>query len=133
MASIVFLGVYWFIGGIFSLFAGFVLEPDRGWRILIGIISIIAGLAILAYPYYRFLILPVVFIIFIGSWALVVGGVRSTRVLPGKTGVQQYWYYQHNLWVPSARFTLRCCSSYPLYLLADLQWLVALRPSPYPW
>ena len=76
MASIVFLGVYWFIGGIFTLFAGFMQATDRGWKIVIGIISIIAGLVILAYPLYSFLILPAVFIILVGVWALIVGVVK---------------------------------------------------------
>jgi uncharacterized membrane protein HdeD (DUF308 family) len=76
MASIVFLGVYWFIGGIFTLFAGFMQATDRGWKIVIGIISMIAGLVILAYPLYSFLILPAVFIILVGIWALIVGVVK---------------------------------------------------------
>ena len=76
MASIVFLGVYWFIGGIFTLFAGFMQATDRGWKIVIGIISIIAGLVILAYPLYSFLILPAVFTILVGVWALIVGVVK---------------------------------------------------------
>ena len=84
MASIVFLGVYWFIGGIFTLFAAFMEETDRGWKILIAIISIIAGLAILAYPYYSFLILPAFFIILVGFWALVVGGVKIYQGFAGK-------------------------------------------------
>jgi uncharacterized membrane protein HdeD (DUF308 family) len=84
MASIVFLGVYWFIGGIFTLFAAFMQETDRGWKILIGIISIIAGLVILAYPLYSFLILPALFIIFVGIWALIVGAVKIYQGFAGK-------------------------------------------------
>jgi uncharacterized membrane protein HdeD (DUF308 family) len=84
MASIVFLGVYWFIGGIFTLFAAFMEETDRGWKILIAIISIIAGIAILAYPYYSFLILPAFFIIFVGFWALFVGAVKIYQGFAGK-------------------------------------------------
>jgi uncharacterized membrane protein HdeD (DUF308 family) len=84
MASIVFLGVYWFIGGIFTLFAAFMEPTDRGWRILIAIISIIAGLAILAYPIYSFLLLPALFVIFVGFWALIVGGVKIWQGFAGK-------------------------------------------------
>ena len=84
MASIVFLGVYWFIGGIFTLFAAFMVATDRGWKILIGIISIIAGLAILAYPLYSFLIIPAFFVIFVGFWALFVGAVKIWQGFAGK-------------------------------------------------
>jgi uncharacterized membrane protein HdeD (DUF308 family) len=84
MASIVFLGVYWFVGGIFTLFAAFMEPTDRGWKILISIISIIAGLAILAYPFYSFLIVPALFIIFVGIWALIVGCIKIYQGFAGK-------------------------------------------------
>jgi uncharacterized membrane protein HdeD (DUF308 family) len=84
MASIVFLGVYWFVGGIFTLFAAFMEPTDRGWKIFIAIITIIAGLAILAYPLYSFLILPAFFIIFVGFWALFVGFVKIYQGIVGK-------------------------------------------------
>jgi len=84
MASIVFLGVYWFVGGIFTLFAAFMEATDRGWKILISIISIIAGLAILAYPFYSFLLIPTTFVIFVGFWACFVGGVKIYQGFAGK-------------------------------------------------
>ena len=84
MASIVFLGVYWFVGGIFTLIAAFMEPTDRGWKILIAIISIIAGLAILAYPYYSFILVPTLFIIFVGVWALIVGGIKIYQGFAGK-------------------------------------------------
>ena len=90
MASIVFLGIYWFIGGIFTLFAAFMDATDRGWKILISIISIIAGLAIMAYPLYSFLLVPAFFIIFVGFWACFVGLVKLYQGFTGKdagTGV----------------------------------------------
>ena len=90
MASIVFLGIYWFIGGIFTLFAAFMDATDRGWKILISIISIIAGLAIMAYPLYSFLLVPAFFIIFVGFWACFVGFVKLYQAFTGKdagTGV----------------------------------------------
>jgi uncharacterized membrane protein HdeD (DUF308 family) len=84
MASIVFLGVYWFIGGIFTLFAAFMDTTDRGWKILISIISILAGLAILAYPLYSFLLLPAFFVIFVGFWGCFVGIVKLYQGFTGK-------------------------------------------------
>ena len=90
LASIVFLGIYWFIGGIFTLFAAFMDATDRGWKILISIISIIAGLAIMAYPLYSFLLVPALFIIFVGFWACFVGLVKLYQAFTGKdagTGV----------------------------------------------
>jgi uncharacterized membrane protein HdeD (DUF308 family) len=73
LASIVFLGIYWFVGGIFTLIMVFVDKTNWGWKIFFSIISIIAGLVILAHPIYSFLILPAFFVIFVGFWALFVG------------------------------------------------------------
>ncbi len=90
LASIIFLGIYWFIGGIFTLFATFMDTTDRGWKILIAIISIIAGLVIMAYPLYSFLLVPAFFIIFAGFWACFVGLVTLYQGFTGKdvgTGV----------------------------------------------
>ncbi|MDD1696032.1 MAG: DUF308 domain-containing protein [Methanoregula sp.] len=84
LASIVFLGVYWFVGGIFTLFAAFMEPTDRGWKILIAIISIIAGLVILAYPFYSFLLVPALFVILVGVWAVIVGGVKLYQGFAGK-------------------------------------------------
>jgi uncharacterized membrane protein HdeD (DUF308 family) len=84
MASIWILGIYWFVGGIFTLFAAFMEATDRGWKILIAIISIIAGLAILAHPLYASLIIPTFFVIFVGFWALFIGAVEIWQGFAGK-------------------------------------------------
>ena len=117
MASIVFLGVYWFVGGIFTLFAAFMEATDRGWKILIAIISILAGLAILAYPLYSFLIIPAFFVIFVGFWALFVGAVKIWQGFAGKDwGAVVLGVIRLNLWFPPARFTLCCSCPYTLHL-----------------
>jgi hypothetical protein len=58
--------------------------PKRGWKILIAIISIIAGHAVLAFPLYSFLILPAFLVIFVGFWALFVGAVKIYQGFAGK-------------------------------------------------
>ena len=61
-----FLGFYWFFSGIVTLFTAFVDSRDRGWKILLGIIGIILGLLILAYPLYSTFVVPFVFTIMVG-------------------------------------------------------------------
>lgn len=70
---VTFLGAYWFVSGIFGLVS---LAADRtnwGWKLLFGILGIIAGIAVLAYPLYSTFIVPAIFIIFIGFWGMIMG------------------------------------------------------------
>jgi uncharacterized membrane protein HdeD (DUF308 family) len=70
---VTFLGAYWFVSGIVGLIG---LAADRtnwGWKVVFGILGIIAGIAILAYPYYSTIIVPAIFIILIGFWGLIMG------------------------------------------------------------
>jgi len=71
---ITLMGVYWFVGGIFSLLSLISDRTNAGWRIFIAIISIIAGLIIMTYPLYSSLIVLELLVFIIGLWALVIGG-----------------------------------------------------------
>jgi uncharacterized membrane protein HdeD (DUF308 family) len=73
---ITLMGVYWFVGGIFTLASLFSDKTDAGWRIFLAIISIIAGLVIMAYPIYSSIIVLEVLVFLIGLWALVIGGTH---------------------------------------------------------
>ena len=67
------LGAYWFVSGIFGLVS---LAHDRtnlGWKLVFGILGLIAGIAILAYPLYSTIIVPTIFVIFVGFWGMVMG------------------------------------------------------------
>lgn len=82
MVLIVFLGAYWFVGGIFTLFSA--SDPEnRGMKILLGFLGIILGLAILAYPYYSTFVVPFIFIIMVGVWALIIGALHIYQALTG--------------------------------------------------
>ena len=51
MMVVTFVGAYWFITGIFSLVSLSTDRSNMGWKILIGILGIIAGIVILMYPF----------------------------------------------------------------------------------
>lgn len=70
---VVFLGAYWFVNGIFSLISLGMDKTHMGWKIVIGIMGIIAGILILAYPYYSAIIVPTIFVIMIGIWGIIMG------------------------------------------------------------
>jgi uncharacterized membrane protein HdeD (DUF308 family) len=79
-----FLGFYWFFSGMVTLFTAFVDSRDRGWKILLGILGIILGLLILAYPLYSTLVVPFVFTVMVGVFALVYGFIALYGGFTGK-------------------------------------------------
>jgi len=80
---VIFLGAYWFVSGIFALISIGMDKTNAGLKALLGILGIILGLLILAYPFYSTIIVFLVFIIMIGVWALVYGGVQLYHGLTG--------------------------------------------------
>lgn len=84
MVMIVFLGAYWFVSGLFTLFGAAADATDRGMKILLGILGIILGLLILAYPWYSTFIVPFIFVIMIGVIALIYGFYALYGAFTGK-------------------------------------------------
>jgi uncharacterized membrane protein HdeD (DUF308 family) len=73
LVLITILGAYWFVSGLFALFSLAIDRTNAGYKILFGILGIIAGLAILAYPLYGTIVVISLFVIFVGVWGLVMG------------------------------------------------------------
>ena len=71
VALVVFLGIFWVVNGLIEIFTavGHRDMPDRGWSILMGVLSIFAGLIVLAYPGLSLYGLAVI----LGIWLLVFG------------------------------------------------------------
>ncbi|HVP94239.1 MAG TPA: DUF308 domain-containing protein [Methanoregulaceae archaeon] len=74
MVAVIFVGAYWFVSGIFSIISVAMDRTNMGWKILVGILGIIAGLVILVYPIYSTILLPTILMLFIGVWGLIIGG-----------------------------------------------------------
>jgi uncharacterized membrane protein HdeD (DUF308 family) len=68
-----FLGVYWVIAGIMDLVSMFTDHTAWGWKLFIGIVSILAGGWILMYPVAAGLALPRIFVLVLGIWGLMYG------------------------------------------------------------
>lgn len=78
-----FLGFYWLFRGIFDIVYMFVDHTAWGWKLFTGIIGIIAGGYILAYPIAAALVLPQVFILVLGIWGLMEGIVLLIMAFKG--------------------------------------------------
>lgn len=84
MVLIVFLGAYWLVSGIFTLVAAAVESSDRGMKILLGILGIILGCLILAYPFYSTFLVPYIFTVMVGVFALIYGFIAVWGAFTGK-------------------------------------------------
>jgi uncharacterized membrane protein HdeD (DUF308 family) len=87
------LGIYWIVNGAVEVFAALSHRgmQGRGWTIFMGLLSVVAGVAVLVYPAISLTTLAVV----LGFWLLVYGimeivlafrlrsaGQEATRVVP---------------------------------------------------
>lgn len=77
------LGFYWLIQGIFDIVAIFIDRSMWGWKLFIGLISIIAGGAILIYPIAAAFTLPRIFVLILGIWGLMYGVILLIMAFQG--------------------------------------------------
>jgi uncharacterized membrane protein HdeD (DUF308 family) len=75
LALVVFLGIYWVVSGVIEVFTALSHRgmPERGWTAFMGILSVIAGLIVLAYPGLSLLSLAVI----LGIWLLIFGAMET--------------------------------------------------------
>lgn len=67
------LGIYWIISGVLLLVNMFLDHTAWGWKLFMGIVSIIAGGYILMYPIAAAVALPRIFVLVLGIWGLMQG------------------------------------------------------------
>lgn len=77
------LGIYWLVEGIFDIVSIFLDSSMWGWKLFIGLISIIAGGAILMYPIAAGLTLPRIFVLVLGIWGLMYGIILLIMAFQG--------------------------------------------------
>src|SRR6266536_2082924 len=73
--AVTVLGFYWLIRGIFAIIEIFL--PDRvthwGWLLFMGILGIIAGIAVLRHPLYATALVGALLVIVVGVEGLIMG------------------------------------------------------------
>ncbi|SCL76552.1 acid-resistance membrane protein [Methanoculleus chikugoensis] len=80
---VMFLGLYWLFNGIVA-FIGLVTDKTgRGWKLLVGILGVLAGVLVLAYPLYSAILIPTVFAVIIGVEGLIIGAVYMVQGFSG--------------------------------------------------
>jgi uncharacterized membrane protein HdeD (DUF308 family) len=79
-----FVGAYWLVGGIFTLASLFVDTNNRGWKLFLAVIHILAGIVILLYPFYSTFFALTFFIIFVGFWGCFIGFAHLYQAFKSK-------------------------------------------------
>ena len=88
-----FVGIYWFIAGIFKIISIFVDSEMWGWKLFAGIVGIIAGIAVIQHPLWSTAVVGNTLIILLGIGGIIMGGVsiyqgyKGAGVVTGILGV----------------------------------------------
>ncbi|HKY84668.1 MAG TPA: DUF308 domain-containing protein [Anaerolineales bacterium] len=77
------LGFWWLIAGVLDIVHIFTDRTAWGWKLFMGIISIVAGAYILMYPIAAAVALPRVFVFVLGFWGLFYGIVLLINAFRG--------------------------------------------------
>jgi uncharacterized membrane protein HdeD (DUF308 family) len=77
------LGVWWLVAGVLDIVHIFTDRTAWGWKLFMGVISILAGTAILTYPVAAAVQLPIIFVWVLGFWGLFYGMVLLVNAFRG--------------------------------------------------
>jgi uncharacterized membrane protein HdeD (DUF308 family) len=80
---VLFLGIWWFISGIFDLISLFIDRTQWGWKLFSGILGIIAGLVIIRHPMWAALLVPATLVWLLGIFGIIIGVVALFRGFQG--------------------------------------------------
>ncbi|HMK08802.1 MAG TPA: DUF308 domain-containing protein [Anaerolineales bacterium] len=82
---VVFLGIYWLVGGIVSIVTIFTREDKKGWgwSLFLGVLGIIAGILVLQHPLWSTILVPAVLVIVLAVDGLIIGVIQ---LIQGFTG-----------------------------------------------
>ena len=78
-----FLGIYWFVSGIFGIVSLFIDSTHWGWKLFSGLLGILAGILILQHPLWSTVLVPATLVIILGIEGLIIGIVNLIHAFRG--------------------------------------------------
>jgi uncharacterized membrane protein HdeD (DUF308 family) len=78
-----FLGIYWLVDGIVRLVSIFIDHSGWGWKLLMGVLGIIAGIVVLQHPLWSTILIPATIVIFIGILGAIFGVIQVIAAFRG--------------------------------------------------
>jgi uncharacterized membrane protein HdeD (DUF308 family) len=86
MSSIIliqFMGIYWFVGGIFKIVSIFIDRSIWGWKLLAGILGIMAGIIVINHPLWSPLVVYATLVIILGIEGIIYGAIGIFQAFQG--------------------------------------------------
>jgi uncharacterized membrane protein HdeD (DUF308 family) len=82
---VVFLGIYWLVGGIVSIVTIFTREDKKGWgwSLFLGVLGIIAGILVLQHPLWSTVLVPAVLVLVLAIDGLIIGVMQMIQGFTG--------------------------------------------------
>lgn len=77
------LGIYWLVQGVLSIVSIFTNSSGWGWKLIIGIVGIIAGIIILQHPLWSPLVVGATLVIVLGIQGIFMGIMQLVLALQG--------------------------------------------------
>ena len=78
-----FLGIYWFVVGIFKIITIFVDSSLWGWKLFAGILGILAGIVVVRHPLWSTAVVGLTLIIMLGIQGIIVGVIGVFQAFKG--------------------------------------------------
>jgi len=78
-----FIGLYWLIRGIFDIVSIFIDHTMWGWKLIMGIIGIIAGMLILQNTLWSAVFVPTIMVWVLGFYGIIAGIVMLIQAFKG--------------------------------------------------
>ena len=78
-----FLGIYWLIKGIFSIVSIFIDSSGWGWKLLVGVLGIVAGILVIQHPLWSTAIVVKTVVIVIAIQAIIIGIIEIIQAFQG--------------------------------------------------
>lgn len=85
-----FLGLYWLVGGVVRLVSIFVDRSGWGWKLVAGILGIVAGLFVVQHPLWSAVAVPGTIAVYLGIMTIVLGVLELIMAFLGggwQTGI----------------------------------------------
>ena len=77
------LGIFWLVGGIFRTVSIFIDTSLWGWKLVGGVLGILAGIVVLQHPLWSSMLVPAIYLIILGIQGLISGGVSLVLAFSG--------------------------------------------------
>src|SRR5215210_7900942 len=78
------LGIFWLVGGLFRIVSIFLDTSLWGWKLVGGVLGILAGIVVLQHPVWSSVLVPAIYVIILGIQGLVLGGVNLVMAFWGE-------------------------------------------------